>query len=755
MDRRTFIKLTAITGSSAGLASCGNPEHALIRFVPAEEIVPGTAAWKPSVCPVCQAGCGVQARVMAADVDTVRDGQAGVVSMSVAKKLEGNAAHPVSQGGLCARGQAAIQITYHPDRLRTPLRRTGARGTSQFEAISWDDAIAELVGKLDELAAAGARDRLAAFTRPGHSHRRALLAEFLGRFGAPPPLAYEAFGDDVLRRANELSFGRAQRPTIDLGASRYVLSFGADFLGTWNSPVAQNAGYGRMRAGMPGVRGTFVQVESRMSQTGANADEWIPVTPGTEGVLALGLAHVILSEGLRPASAAGRAGTLVAGWSDGLPDFAPDAVAERTGVRVERIQRLAREFAATTPAVAIAGGTPLAYSNGLFHAVAANALTALVGGVDVAGGVVFTPHVPAPPGFTAPVQPNDPSRALAQLAGALVASSGGEQAPVRVLLVDGANPVHAAPTAWQVREALDKVPYIISFSSFLDETSALADLVLPDHSFLEAWTDALPESGSGSAVASVAGPVMLPLHDTRATPDVLLDVSRRLATPIEPAFPWETFNELLQAAYAQLPPGEAAWSDAQSNGGWWGELPAAPARRDERPAAAPLAFADPAFDGAEAEFPYHFLPYASAAFLDGSVAHLPWLQELPDPLTSAMWSSWVEINPQTAARLSIAQGDMVEVASRQGAIRAPAVISPGIAPDVVAIPAGQGHTNFTRYASLRGTNPLSILAPIEEAETGSLAWAATRVRLSRVSGPDGSLVQFAGMLKEENEDHHR
>jgi anaerobic selenocysteine-containing dehydrogenase len=753
MDRRSFIKLTAVTGTSAGLAACGNPEHAVIRFVPPEDITPGTAEWKPSVCPICQAGCGVQARVMAADVETVKDGQAGIVRRGVVKKLEGNPSHPTSQGGLCARGQAAVQITFHPDRLRSPLKRTGARGAAEFQPISWDDAIAELVGKLNELEASGAQAKLACFTRDVPSHRAALLAEFLGRFGAPPAIAYEAFGADVLRRANELSFGIAQRPTVDLADSRYLISFGADFLGTWNAPVPQNAGYGRMRTGVPGVRGKFVQVERRMSQTGANADEWIPVTPGTEGVLALGLAHVIMAAGLRPASAAGRAGTVIEGWAAGLPAYTPEAVASRTGVAADRIDRLAREFAANAPAVAIAGGAPLAQTNGLFHAVAANALTALVGSVGVAGGLAFTPRVPAAPGFSAPRSTGPAARTLATLAANLLASPGGDQAPVRLLLVDGANPVHAAPKAWRLGDALDKVPYIASFSSFLDETSVLADLILPDHSFLESWTDALPESGSTGAVASVGPPTMLPLYETRATPDVLLDISTRLAAPIAPAFPWKTFDELLQAAYGRLP-GDSAWSDAQTNGGWWGELPRPRGAERASAAATEVAYTDPQFDGADSDYPFHFLPYPST-LLDGSVAHLPWLQELPDPLTSAMWGSWVEVNPQTAARLNIAQGDMVEVSSRQGAIRAPAVLSPGIAPDAVAVPAGQGHTNFTRYASLRGTNPLAILAPMAEASTGALAWAATRVQLARVSAPDGTLIQFAGMLKEENEDHHR
>src|SRR5216110_2615712 len=138
MDRRDFIKLTAVTGTTATLAGCGHPEHALIRFVPDDDTTPGIAEWKPSVCPLCSACCAVNVRLMEADVETVRNGQAGVVKMSVAKKLEGIADHAISQGATCVRGQAAIQVTYHPDRLRHPLKRSGARGSGEFTEISGD-----------------------------------------------------------------------------------------------------------------------------------------------------------------------------------------------------------------------------------------------------------------------------------------------------------------------------------------------------------------------------------------------------------------------------------------------------------------------------------------------------------------------------------------------------------------------------------------------------------------------------------------
>jgi anaerobic selenocysteine-containing dehydrogenase len=745
MDRRSFIKLTALSGTSAALASCGSPENEIIRFVPDEDIMPGIATMKPAVCTLCASGCGLTVRMMMADADVVRNGQAGLVRIHAAKKLEGSADHPVNHGGLCARGQAAIQVTYHPDRITQPLKRSGERGQGRYDAISWDDAIAELVSRLDMVAAAGNQKSLAFLTRSRHSQRGALIDRFLAAYGAPGAIPCGLFNDDVLRRANALSFGREQLPTFDLPNARYVLSFGADFLGTWNSPVSQGYGYGLMRQGRPGIRGILVQVESRMSQTGANADQWVAVKPGTEGALALGLANVIMAAKLRPASAGGRAAALIEGWSSGLSNFSPEQVEQITGVAAPRVERLARELAGISPAVAIVGGSPLAHSNGLFTALAVNALNVLLGSVEQPGGVFFTPQfnlAAAAKGLAG--RPTAASLLDRVTAGIL----DGTSIPP-VLLLDGANPIFTSPKGWRVREALEKVPYIASFGSFLDETAAMSDLILPDHSFLEGWSDALPESGSMTAVASVAPAAMMPLYQTRATPDALLDIARRLARPLN--MPWENFEALLTETISALPTTSTfdTWTDAQEKGGWWGTLPAALATPASPPVQTkPRAFAEPQFDGDAGQYPLHFLPYASSAFLDGSLAHLPWLQEMPDPLTSAMWSSWIEINPKTAAGLGIRDGDIVEVVSAHGTLRTAAIVSPGIAPDLVAMPAGQGHQTFTRYASGRGENPVELLAPITEAETGSLAWAATRVRVSRVGDPDGRLILFAGGSRE-------
>ncbi len=700
MDRRHFIKLTAITGTTAALTACGNPENQIIRFIPEEDLVPGVATWKPSICPLCDAGCGVIARVMEGDAEVFRNGQPGVIRMGLAKKLEGNPEDPISQGKLCARGQAAIQITYHPDRLDKPRKRSGERGSGQFVDITWDEAIKELAGKLNELAAAGDQAALAFLTKPRRGRRLELAAALLQRFGAKPPVTYELFSDDVLRQANAAALGSHQIATVDLENARYVISFGADFLGTWNSAVAQSVAYGRMRQARPGLRAKFVHVDARLSQTAANADEFVACKPGTEGLLALAMA------------------SLVAKNTAAASDYAPENVAEKTGVPAEKIQRLAREFAANAPAVAIIGGAPLAHTNAAFHAHAVNTLNRAA--LNQPGGVSFVSQ-------GAQVA----TRSLKEII---------DTAP-KVLLIDDVNPVYGSPSAWNVADALKRVPFIVSFGSFVDETSALADLILPDHSFLESWVDAAPESGSAKAAPSKFGPVMRPLYDTRSTPDVLLEVSRGLAKPIA-GLP-NTFEEYLNAAPA------GASQDAPRQAGRRGGSSLSAVARGAKAEDPPVVYADPVFDGEASQYPFHFMPYASQSLYDGSLAHLPWLQEMPDPMTSAMWCSWVEINEKKAHELGIAQGDLIEVTSTQGSVRAPAFLNPGIAPDAVAMPVGQGHTNFTRYASNRGVNAIAILAPAMIAETGTLAWSATRVKIARVGGPDtDSLILFGGATRE-------
>src|SRR5437588_9816977 len=549
MERRDFLKISALSGAVTALESCGSPEQQLIRFIPDEDLIPGIATWKPGVCTLCSAGCGTLVRVMEGDAEIVGNGRTGLIKMGLAKKLEGNPDHPINRGKLCARGHAALQVLYHPDRIATPLKRRGARGSAEFQEVSWDDALAELTSHLADLRSSGNAASLAFLTKPLRGQRRELIERFLKAFGAGPSFPYEPLDDALLRHANFLSFGSAALPTLDLARADYLISFGADLLGTWNSPVAQSIGYGEMRQGRPGRRGKFVQVESRMSQTGANADEWVPCRPGMEGVLALGIAHVILGDKLRPRDARSRASALIAGWSDGLPDYGPDAVAKQTGVSAETIARLAREIAAANASAVVIASAPLAQTNGIFNALAVNALQALLEAGRTQPPVLsFTPKPPIPTTATVAADIQQKSAVLSGLTKAIL----NDPQALKVLLLYDANPVFGGPADFRFREALAKVPYIVSFGGFIDETSAFADLILPDHAPLESWIDDIPESGAAQAVVSLSPPAVHPLYNTRAMPDVLLDVAQKLGGPVAAALHWKSYDAMLRAAYMPL-----------------------------------------------------------------------------------------------------------------------------------------------------------------------------------------------------------
>jgi anaerobic selenocysteine-containing dehydrogenase len=233
MQRRDFIKISAITGATAALDGCGQPDVQLIRFIPEEELTPGVATWKPSICTLCPVGCGTLVKVMEGDAEVIRNGQLGLIKMGLAKKIEGNPNHPTSQGKLCPRGQAMLQVTYHPDRIKSPLKRTGPRGSGQFQEISWDEAINELVSQLRALQESRQELALRFLSRPLRDQRHDLIELLFSLFRNPGALVeFEPFEEAALCHADVYSFGYGRMPTFNLANSDYVVAFGADFLGT-------------------------------------------------------------------------------------------------------------------------------------------------------------------------------------------------------------------------------------------------------------------------------------------------------------------------------------------------------------------------------------------------------------------------------------------------------------------------------------------------------------------------------------------
>ncbi len=716
MKRRTFLQLGAVTTAGAWLAGCQSANEKLIPYLnpPEEGVTPGKAEYYATSCRFCPAGCGILVRV----------------SEGRAKKVEGNPAHPVNRGKLCARGQAILQELYHPDRVKYPLKRSGPRGSGQFTRISWDEGMTLLAGQLKALQREGATDRLALVTSHLSGTLAKLAADFMAAFGSSHHVPYELLSPDWLRRAGSRSFGQPSLPYYDMAETRYLLSFGADFAEYHLSPVRYGYAFGQMRQGRDTVRGHFTYVGGRMSLTCASADRWMPAAPGSEGVLALGMARLILAESLHDAGSLAanglRADRLLA-W---LEPYVLRRVAEETGLRQEAIAEVAREFATTRPALAMAGEPVAFQTNGEDAVRAIQLLNVLAGSLNRPGGVY--PDAASPVG---------PENSLADLL-SLVARMGGDG--IRAALVHG-DPVHAIPPVTGFQGALAKVPFIVSFSPFLDDTALQADLVLPDHAALESWGDVVPLAGSRETVIGLMQLVVTPLHDTRPFPEVLMATAHELGGKMAAAFPYRSYPDMLKdGMQKRIGRGrgsdfEAVWVDLLRQGGLF-ETDRGDGGLFRWSAGAELRELGKArFAGDEKAFPLHLQVYPSIAFYDGRGAPLPWLQQLPDPMTTVVWGSWVEINPKTAEALGIGFGDLVEIISPQGTLRLPAVIYPGIRPGMVAIPLGQGHQGGGRYARGRGANPLALVALMREGTEPRPAWNATRVRVTRVSGK-GDLV---------------
>jgi molybdopterin-containing oxidoreductase family iron-sulfur binding subunit len=653
MNRRRFLKVLGVTGGGAAvLSSCGigpEPTKKLIPYLVApEDQIPGTATWYASTCRECGAGCGIHVKV--------REGRA--------IKVEGNPDSPINRGRLCARGQAALQGLYNPDRVTGPMQRNAS---GRLEPVTWDQALAAFQAKLGE-----ARGKGIVFLTGLESGAFGDLVEEWTKQVGGRHLTYEPFAFEALREGNRTAFGDASLPTYDIAAATYIMSFGADFMETWLSPVGfQSAftGAHSFASGSSAGMARFVYVAPRMPQTALVADEWVSVTPGAEGLLALAMAQVIVSKRLSPVPADAQRLS--------LPSVAQ--VAGTIGISPEHIERLATEFARSGAPLAVAGGIAAHYDNGADIVAAVNILN------YVAGAVGRTVRFGA-----------DLAQGSSGSFGAMAALTGDmTRGQVALLLVHGANPIHALGGVFA--QAWEKVGYKISFSSYLDETAAGADLVLPDLHPLEQWNDSRPRAG----VYALQQPTMLPVFDgPKQTGDVLLQVAGQAGS----------YKSYLQEKWSALhrrvgggTPFEQWWGESLQHGGVYGDPPTRAIRLSPT-AAGSLASAGLVAEGTVAVvFPHPVLH-------DGRGANKPWLQELPDPVSKVTWHGWVEVHPETAAEWALASGDYLLIKSGFGAVTAPVWITPSVRPGVLALPTGQGHKAYGRYAQDRSFNAFDLLS---------------------------------------------
>ncbi len=594
VDRRRFLGLAA--GAAAGTA-LGVPGGRLLTgilssgdtaFTPPK----GTEEFILSVCAMCPGGCGLRARRISERV----------------VKLEGNPLHPVNAGRLCPKGQAALQSLYHPDRLPGPLFRKGPRGSLQsFERVPWDKALAQIGQRLRSLREGG-RPESVVLLRGGSGGAGARVARrFLQAFGSPNDVALDR-GDEAASLALWLTQGVRAVPAYDLASTDYLLSIGGGILEASSSPVHTARAYGQFRQGRTGRRGKFVQVEPRLSITASSADEWIAVRPGTEGIFALGVAGVLVSEGLYNRD-------FVLERTQGFEDMAParggvrdglrsllarhytlERVAGETGVSVDVILRVAREFAAARSSLAIGPRKGPLLPGRLFDHLAAHVLNALAGNVDGPGGLLVpedAPLAPWPPLPSDPVAEAGRRRPRLDAAGttrrdsALLASDPERLAdailtasPYRAeaVLMLQADPVFACAAPDRFAAALEKVPLAVSFASIPDDSALQADWILPEAHFLERWDLWTTPPGLAYPMVSLARPALArPLHDARPAAEIFLELAR--ATGVESALPWKDLPALVRAEMDGLyqarrgavmgAPFDEAWVRMMEGAGWW------------------------------------------------------------------------------------------------------------------------------------------------------------------------------------------
>jgi anaerobic selenocysteine-containing dehydrogenase/Fe-S-cluster-containing dehydrogenase component len=702
MNRRDFLRILGISGAAAAVPGCSreSPRTLIPYLIPADEIVPGRATWYATVCRECPAGCGMLAKTM--------EGRA--------IKVEGNPDHPVNQGKLCARGQASVQGLYNPDRVRQPLRR---EADGSYQPISWDEGERLIATRLAEIKGQG--NKVAFVTPLITGSLDNLIDLWLKSIGGEEHVRYEPVSYEPLKEANRIVFGVDEIPEYDLQNARFIVSFGADFLETWLSPVEYARGFAATRAYRAGNIGRSVYVGPRLSLTGANSDEWIPVQAGREVFLALGMINVIFAEGL--------AETLPAAETKALQNlvaaFTPDAVAERIGISADKVRVLARAFVKNHPSLALADGKS---SNATDLCLAANLLNYVAGNV---GGTVR---------FGAPSAAGQVSsyRSMQNLLRSM------EQGEISLLLLAGVNPLFNLPEGKRFREALAKIPLVVSFSSFPDETATAAHLILPENTFLESWGDYEPRTG----VRGLQQPVMERLYDTRSLGDILLSLSKRYQG--KEKLPWENFYLYLRDQWQEIfkkvkPEGdfESFWVESVRRGGIF--IPAPTRSVQLSSAVFRKSFKAPGSVGPADGL--SLVLYPSLAFYDGRMANRPWLQEMPEPLSQIVWDNWLEIHPSDAKKFGINKNDLLQIQSPGSEIKLPAYISTAVRPGTVAVAVGQGHSAFGRYAQGRGANPIPLLSAEPETDSGALVTCGIQIVIKQ-TGAKHSLAITTGSDRE-------
>jgi anaerobic selenocysteine-containing dehydrogenase len=715
LGRRAFL---GAAGALAGAGACRTSNRSTDRYAVIKPAVPlergtrpGEERWVLTTCGLCRAGCGLRVRVV--------DGRA--------VKVEGNAESPVNRGGVCARGQAGLELLYHPDRVRAPRRRVGQRGENRWQELAWDEAIAELAAELSKLRSAGEPQSLVLldgeYTGPTHG----LWTRFLAAFGSPNHVGHGCGGRNQLTQAVRQLTGVAGVPRYDFQHAAGVLLVGTGALES--SPHAMGLACALGRTPRPHV----FCASSRLPAMATFVDEWMDVIPGTATALLLGIAHVLVRDGLADEAALHSAEGFLPSRAEGasqpglrarlLAESSPDSVASVTGISSERIERIAHALAARHPAV-VAVDEEL---SDLGAAAAAILVNALLGSLDLPGGMqldrgdafAFPPLLPdatasaglAQPALDGHARRGEGSLSEARLLALPQAILSGKPYAAKVLLQSYSNPVYSKPDGKAWREAMAKVPFVVSFSPFLDESTAVADLVLPDHTFFERWD--VVQTGASLALRQ---PVVAPNASTLATGEVILRTAHALGGAIARAFPWSTMREAAGAGLSSaLEARPSLLDDLEATGTVERLVDGKPAVVVE---ARSISWTPSPTPSDSVRFPFVLVPFRGPGYAEGGWRKMAWLAELPAGTNP--WGQRIEISSDDARRLGIEPGDEVLVESSFGMLQAQAQVSATVRPGVLGLPLGR-------------VDAMALLGSYVDEASGHWLASATRAQLRKVA----------------------
>jgi len=774
MDRRTFLEISigGSLGAGAGITFSPLPwkitddlsiwtQNWSWTPVPAE----GEVSHADSVCKLCPGGCGI----------TVRKVEDRVT------KIEGREGYPVNDGGICILGAAGLQLLYGPWRVPSPLRRAGKRGSGQWEQISWEDATGEVVKKLAELRGNGKAHTVACILGSDRGTVPHLFARFLKAYGSPNFIR-SASCEDTYELALGLMQGATASVAYDLEQASFILSFGSGLIEGWGSPVRVIRAHSMWRSGNTGntkERATVVQIEPRLSNTAAKADNWYSVNPGTEAALALGLAHVIIKESLYDSNFIRNHTFGFDNWGDFtgktytgfkrlvLTEYGPDVVSEITGLSTSKIVSLARAFAKAKRPLAVWGRGKGTTSGSLYECMAVHALNALAGNVNKPGGVSTLPQV-STEGWPEVYQ-DAAARSGCRMP--RMDGAGTDRYPftrclpdrwpqmvndkkngtIQALLVHDADPYYTTLDSAAVAKAFASIPFVVSFSTYMDETAHHADLILPNHHYLERLEDIPTPIGLQKPILGLLKPVVSPQFNTRHTGDVIMTIAKELGGTVADAFSWEDYETLLketvgdnwdtleEVGYIEkadyTPP---AWENAFDT----------PSRKFEFYITALdqagmkigkdldyLPHYEPVrAEGDPATYPLTLIPAELMRLANGAIGSPPFCTKSLEETELKGNDLFVEINPKTAADHGLTEAQPATLETPKGKAKVLVHLFEGIMPGVIAIPKGLGHAAYDDYLAGKGVNANSLMGVVEDPISGLCATWGIRAKLSPVGG---------------------